>query len=240
MPTRASRHASGAVAAALSLAAFAFALGCASTKVETAQRVPEGEPLARPPVVVVYDFATSAEEFVADTFGSDFASGSESAQEPSDPAHRTAHALSQAIVDALNQRGIQATRGTAAAPPIDALVLKGQFLKIEKGSRLKRMTIGFGAGTAELRVQAQVYQVTDSGLRSLAEGRVTRVGSKMPGMALPLAGGAVFGTVATAAVISGSINVAREVKGAIDDETSQIAKEIAERARKYYEQQGWL
>jgi hypothetical protein len=102
------------------------------------------------------------------------------------------------------------------------------------------MTIGFGAGTSELRVQAQVYQVTDSGLRSLAEGSVARVGSKMPGMAVPLAGGAVFGTVATAAVISGSINLAREVKGAIDDEPAQIAREIAERARKYYERQGWL
>jgi hypothetical protein len=49
-------------------------------------------------------------------------------------------------VDALSQRDIQATRGTvASAPPLDALVLKGQFLKIEEGSRIQRMTIGFGA-----------------------------------------------------------------------------------------------
>jgi hypothetical protein len=241
MALRASRQTRGTVEAARALAAFALALGCASTQVETAQRIPESERLPRPPMVVVYDFAVSPEDFVADTLGSEFASASESAPEPSDAGHRAARALSQAIVDALKQRGIEATGGTRASPPpIDALVLKGQFLKIEKGSRVKRMTIGFGAGTPELRVQGQVYQVTTSGLRRLADGEVAVVGAKTPGMAVPMAGAAALGTVATAAVISGGINLAREVKGAVDDETSQIAKEIAELAEQYYKRQGWL
>jgi hypothetical protein len=30
------------------------------------------------------------------------------------------------------------------------------------------------------------------------------------------------------------------VKGALDDEISQIAREIADRARGYYRRQGWL
>jgi hypothetical protein len=234
----ASKH---AIAMVLALALAALALGCASTSLQTTQPMAQDEPLARPPVVVVYDFAVSADEFVADTFGGEFASGADSAPEASDPAHRTARALSLAIVDALNKRGIQATRGTPTSPPPEgALVLKGQFLKMDKGSRLKRMTIGFGAGTPELRIQAQVYQATAAGLRPLAEGEVAAVGAKTPGMAVPMAGAAVLGTVATAAVISGGINVAREVKGAIDDETSQIANEIAERAKQYYQQQGWL
>jgi hypothetical protein len=59
-------------------------------------------------------------------------------------------------------------------------------------------------------------------------------------MAVPMAGGVALGAAATSAVISGGMNVAREVKGAIDDEISQMAEEIAETAKKFYEQRGWL
>jgi hypothetical protein len=236
---RSSRQRTGRLAAGGLLTALTFALACASTTVESMQRMPDRLP--RPPVVVVYDFAVSADEAVVDIFGNEFAAGPESAPPASDQAHKVAQALSQAIVAALDQRGIQAVRGTRGdTPPLDALLLKGQFLKIEQGSRLKRMTIGFGAGAPELRVRAQVYQVTAEGLRRVSEGEGAAVGAKTPGMALPVAGGALLGTVATAAVVSGSINLAREVKGAVDDETSQIARELADRARKYYEQQGWL
>ena len=51
------------------------------------------------------------------------------------------------------------------------------------GSRLKRMVIGFGAGSSKLVARVQVYQALDWGRRRIAE--ATATGSKAPGMAVP-------------------------------------------------------
>ena len=125
-------------------------------------------------------------------------------------------------------------------PPLHALVLRGQFLTINKGSRIKRMVIGFGAGSSELQVRVQAYQATEYGLRRLAEAEVDSHGSKMPGMAVPMVGGAAIGTLATSAVISGGMNILKEASGAMHDDAGRIAKEIANRAQAFYERQGWL
>ena len=102
------------------------------------------------------------------------------------------------------------------------------------------MVIGFGAGSSKLQVRAQAYQATEYGLRRLAEAEVDSGGSKMPGMAVPMAGGAAMGTLATSAVISGGMNIVKEAHGAMRDDAGRIAEEIANRAQAFYERQGWL
>jgi hypothetical protein len=225
--------------AALALAAL-FAVACASAGVEDVQRHASEESVLRPPVFVVYDFAVSPDDVVSDTFGEEFR-----APEPDDKryleAREVATTLSGLIVEKLGERGIEATRGSyGGLLPMHALVLKGQFVTIDAGSRLKRMTIGFGAGSSELRVRGQVYQVTERGLRRISEAEVEATGSKMPGMAIPVAGGAVAGTVVTSAVVSGGMSVVREAKGQMHGDASRLADEIAERAEAFYKRRGWL
>ncbi len=140
-----------------------------------------------------------------------------------------------------DKRGIAAERAVdSRVPPLHALVLRGQSLTINQGSRIKRMVIGFGAGSSKLQVRAQAYQATEYGLRRLAEAEVDSHGSKMPGMAVPMAGGAAMGSLATSAVISGGMNIAKEVRGAMHDDAGRIADEIADRAEAFYQRQGWL
>jgi hypothetical protein len=62
----------------------------------------------------------------------------------------------------------------------------------------------------------------------------------MPGMAVPVAGGAIAGTAATSAVISGGMNIAKETRGAMNPDAARMAKKIADRAQAFYERQGWL
>jgi hypothetical protein len=62
----------------------------------------------------------------------------------------------------------------------------------------------------------------------------------MPGMAVPVAGGAAMGSAATSAVISGGMNIAKEASGAINPDAKRMAGEIAERAKAFYVRQGWL
>jgi hypothetical protein len=124
--------------------------------------------------------------------------------------------------------------------PLDALVVKGQFVTIDEGDRAKRLTIGFGAGTSHLVARVQVYQMTNTGLRRAVEIEAKAHGSKAPGMAIPVAGGAAMGTAATSAAISGGMNLVKEKRGGMDADAGHMAEEIAERAKAYYERRGWL
>jgi hypothetical protein len=59
-------------------------------------------------------------------------------------------------------------------------------------------------------------------------------------MAVPVGAGAAAGRVATSAVVSGGMNVAREVRGGMDADAGRLADEIAKRAEAFYKGQGWL
>jgi hypothetical protein len=218
----------------------ALALGCAKARIETTEAAPVG-PLAKPPVVLVYDFAVTPEEALTDSFGAYSESGGEADSKELELAHATAASLSEHLVAKLVKKGIAAERATDdLAPPLHALVVRGQFLDVDKGSRLKRMVIGFGAGSSKLVAHVQVYQAMEWGLRRIAAAEATATGSKMPGMAVPVGGGAAMGTMAMSAAISGGMNVVKEVRGSMDADAGRLADQITKRAVDFYERQGWL
>jgi hypothetical protein len=218
-----------------------IAMGCASSGVTPTAGSGDPGMLPRPSVVFVYDFAVSSDDVVIDTFGAEFMSEGNQLTEEEQQAYATANALSEALVEQLGKKGIRAQRANDGdIPPLHAIVLKGQFITIDEGSRFKRMVIGFGAGSSELRASVQAYQATKRGLRRIAEAEADASGSKMPGMAIPVAGGAAMGSAATSAVISGGMNIAKETKGALNPDAERMAKKIAERAKAFYVRQGWL
>lgn len=214
--------------------------GCASTKIDSQQRADPND-VVRPSMVAVYDFAVSADDVVLDTFGPEFMSGTGSQGKREDAAHQIARNLSTQLVGELRKRGISAELAHYdRVPPMDAVLVKGQFVTIDEGDQVKRMTIGLGAGASKLQARVQVYQMTGSGPRRIAQAEATAQGSKMPGMAIPVGAGAAAGSAATAAIVSGGMNVAREVKGAMSEDTGKIAEKIADRFETFYEEQGWL
>ena len=219
---------------------LAVGLGCATAKVKPTQVAPDA-PLPKPPVVLIYDFAVSANDVVVDTLGAAFKGEGRELSDDEQLARDTASSLSEQLVAKLQKRGIAAERATdSTVPPLNALLLKGQFLTVDKGSRLKRMTIGFGAGSSKLEARAQVYRATERGLVRIAAAEVDASGSKIPGMAIPMAGGAALGTLATSAVISGGMNLVKEARGGMSADAGRMAEQIAKRAEAYYTRQGWL
>ena len=228
------------VALALVLTA-SIGLGCASAKVTTISKIADETTLPQPGVVLVYDFAVTADDVVEDSFGAEFHTEAAERSEETQLAYQTANTLSEELVKQLRERGIHAERASrSSAPPLNAIVLKGQFLTIDAGSRFKRMVIGFGAGSSELTARVQAYQQTEHGLRRIAEAETEASGSKMPGMAVPVAGGAAMGNAGMSAVISGGMNIAKETRGAMNPDAARMAKKIADRAHAFYERQGWL
>ena len=201
-------------------------VGCAGASARQTRQYVKDRTLPRPPVLVVYDFAVAPAD----------APPSEEIKK----GRTIARYFSEQMVTKLGERGIRAQRATASTTvPLHALVVKGQFVTIEEGSRAKRLLIGFGAGSTELRARVQAYQMTESGLRIISEGEGGAHGSKMPGMAGPAAVAGATGQVAGLA-ISGVMSVGREIKGPIRADVKRLAEHFTKRAVAVYTRQGWL
>ncbi len=216
--------------------AATLALGCAKARIDATQTAPT-RPMVKPPVVLVYDFAVTPEDALTDSFGAYSERAGEAESKEIQLGRATAVSLSEQLVAKLQKKGIAAERALDdRAPPLHAFVVRGQFLDVDKGSRLKRVVIGFGAGSSKLVARVQVYQAVDWGLRRIAEAEAVASGSKMPGVALPVG----IAATATSAAISGGMNILREVRGGMDADAGRMAEQIAKRAEAYYRSQGWL
>jgi len=221
------------------LLCLALALACASGS-GTVTRSERGI-FARPPQVLVYNFAVDPDDVVVDTFGPDFSRRSSESRKKNELGRQAANLLAEQVVAKLRAKGIPAQRANdTTVPPLHAFLVKGQFVKIDEGDRAKRLVVGFGAGASEIKARVQVYQLAESGLRPVEQGIGSAKGSRTPGMAVPIAGGAAAGRVATAAVVSASTKLATEMRGGLETDTGHLADQIVERAEQFYRRQGWL
>jgi hypothetical protein len=84
----------------------------------------------------------------------------ESREDPATKAHQLAASLSTTIVADLTQAGFRSQRlDVGAAAPREGWLVGGEFLEVDEGDRLRRAMIGFGRGSAEVRVQVEVYDL---------------------------------------------------------------------------------
>ncbi len=211
--------------------------GCARAKIENARRYTQDDVVPRPPVVIVYAFAADADDVLLDTLGMRDATDDELSSE----ARRIQNRVAIRIVAQLNERGINAERGSETTNvPLNAFLLKGQFLTLDEGSRVQRMVVGFGAGAEQIQTQVQVYRAASGGAVRVASAEVTSEGNRMPGVAAPIGVGAAAGQLWRSAVISGGMNVAQEVTGGLDRAADNLAGKIADRAEAFYKEKGWL
>ena len=103
------------------------------------------------------------------------------------------------------------------------------------------MLIGFGAGASELKTLVEGYLVTKDGLKPLDPAEIKATGGKMPGMLVPVVGGALAGEAGRSAVISGSMNVVQELgPESMNAAAKRTAKEIAKVFQNAFQRRGWI
>jgi NADPH-dependent 2,4-dienoyl-CoA reductase/sulfur reductase-like enzyme len=101
--------------------------------------------------------------------------------------------------------------------------------------------IGFGAGAGELKTLVEGFVVTSTGLRPLGSAEVSAGGGKMPGMLVPVVGGAIAGEAARSAVISGGMNIAQEMgPESMRAAAKRTAEEIAKVLKDDFRKRGWI
>ncbi len=214
--------------------------GCAGGSSKVGPQHSGLKSLPRPPVVLIYQFAVDADDVVADTFGGGIGKET-STLERVKRGRVFARELALKLVKKVAELGI----GTRVANPktnvpLNALVVKGQFITLDEGSKVKRTMIGFGAGAEEVRVRVQVYQMTETGLQRISEAEGEAHGRKTPGMVGPAAIAGVTGNV-IGVVVAGGMNIKSEaIDGSMDTTLNNLVDQFAENAARFYKRQGWL
>jgi hypothetical protein len=226
------------------LLALVVIAGCAGSEVGERQTYAGDEQIARPGRIIVYNFAATPDDVWPDAVIAGHYDRRDTPQtaEEIELGRKLGKQVALDLVKEILKMGFSAELAGFGVPPqLDDIVIKGGFISIDEGSVTKRMLIGFGAGAAKLETFVEGYQVTADGLRPLGSAEIEAGGGKLPGMLVPVAGGAAAGTAATSVAISGGLNIVQErgpesIEGAAERTAEEIAKVLEEAFRK----QGWL
>lgn len=222
-----------------------LAAGCAKTNVRTTEEV-SYTGLARPQRVLIYNFVVSPDDIKQNS--SVFAklgrglSGSNQTAEELQLAREVADALATELTVKITNMGLYAIRADSnmTIPP-GAILVTGEFTKIDEGNRLRRNMIGFGAGQSAVDATVKVLAPGRSGLNEIIGFDAHADSGNMPGAAVMGPAGAAAGAgtaavLATNAAVSGvktyKSDSAHQAKGMAD----KISKELAS----YFAQQGWI
>jgi hypothetical protein len=232
-------------ASAAALLLVTWSVGCASTKATTTMQY--NGSLPRPMHIIVYQFATSPDEVQLDRSPTAVAqwklSGTSSTQERADVAHAVAKTLATKLVAKIQALGLPAELGygppSVGAGPV--LVIDGQFIAIDEGTRALRMVIGLGAGHSTVRTAVQVTEMYPEGRRLVDQFEVDARSGYKPGAAETMGAGAAAGTLATAAAVTAAGSVASEAFGAnVDADSERTASKIAKLLATFFAEEGWI
>jgi hypothetical protein len=221
----------------LCLFALVFLAGCASTKVSDRQ-ILVTEEMPRPNRILVYNFAATPADAPELANQATEAGTSEQTQAGRELGAKIASELASDI-RAMGLPGEAVPIGTQAQ--MHDIIIKGYLLSVQGGSAAKRVTIGLGAGASELQTAVEGFQMTPQGLRKLGSGTVDAGGNKTPGAAVGVAGLIATGNPA-GLIVSTGMKVYGEASGSstLDGRAKATAKEIAEKIKPRFQQQGWI
>ncbi len=219
--------------------------GCASAQVS---QQAEQQPVDynRPSQIVVYPFAADASEVtlnqsIVQRFYRN-ASGSAQNAQQLQIARDTAQAICEQVGSDLSANGYNAVcvkRGTFVQGA-NLLLIDGALTNISEGNRLRRLVIGFGAGSSVLDAKVTMYQRVNGNLNQVLAFDTHADSGKMPGAAVmaPVgvaAGAGTAAVVGTNAAMGGAKTYGSSTQNLAKKTSDQIVKAVVD----YTVQNGW-
>lgn len=220
-----------------------LAFGCASTKVYDRERYSAGK-LPRPAQIIVYDFVTTPEDVPPDSAlaGQATAPTTPPTTEQVELEKQLGMQIAEELAANIREMGLSAVRATSQmVSQVNDIMIRGYLLSVDQGSQLKRVTLGFGSGSSELKTLVEGYQMTASGPRKLGQGSIDAGAGKMPGGVVGVAALLVTHNPVGLAVQAG-VQGYGELSGSakIQGQAKQTAKEIAEQLKIRFKEEGWI
>jgi hypothetical protein len=219
--------------------------GCASAAV-TQQAQQQPADVNRPTQVVVYPFAADASDvtlnqsIVQKAYRSATGDNENAAQ--LQIAHDTAQAICEQVVSDLTGKGYNAVcvqRGTFVAGG-NILIIDGALTDISEGNRLRRLVIGFGAGSSTLDSNVSMYQRVGGNLNQVLAFGTHADSGKMPGAAVMAPVGVAAGGGAAAVVgVNAAVGGAKTYSSTISSLAKKTSAQIVKTVTDYTAQAGW-
>jgi hypothetical protein len=153
--------------------------------------------------------------------------------------------IAQQLVSDLHDMGMPAIEaGPGSVPQFGDGVIRGYIVSTEGGSTgslVKRMVIGFGAGTAEMDTVVEGYVVTPQGWYRLGSGTLVASGNKTPGLAVPAAV-AIATANPVGLIVVGGLKIADAATGrsGLEGRAKSTADEIAAQLKIRFQDRGWI
>jgi hypothetical protein len=228
------------------IAGSIFSSGCASAM--PVVQAPGPLPTVKAEIVYVYAFDATADQVTLDDSSllhkfMAMTNGTPTAEQQQQAALKAREQLADNLVHQLQAIGVPAMRVDGPAPAgRNALIVEGQFEKIDAGNRRRRILIGLGAGKSEVGATVAVlYRPANGTPQPLVTFSAKADSGHMPGVAETAGVGAVAGQVATSAAVSGSLHGVSEGKhDTVSSDTAKLAKNIAKQLTEASEKHGWL
>jgi Domain of unknown function (DUF4410) len=230
----------------LCLLALVVVAGCASTNVT--QQTPMSSPgLARPNQIWVYDFVAAPSDMPADSSlaGQVGVPSTPPTPEEIETGRKYGVMIAQELVKDIQAMGMPAIEaGPGSSPQIGDAIIRGYIVSTQGGgggSMVKRMVIGFGAGTAEMDTVVEGYLVTPQGLRKLGSGTLTSSGNKTPGLIVPAAVAIASANPVGLIIVGGAkIYGAASGRSGLEGRAKSTADEIAKQLKIRFQDRGWI
>ena len=209
-----------------SAAGLALTLALASCASVSVQKTAEQATPQMPQKIYVADFDVANGNFKVDREGADLVGFKQNLRDMMQTA--SVADLSHRLISAVpttKEQGFQ---------PENAWLIRGEFTKVNQGSRLLRGTIGFGAGATKVETNVYVYDLNQSTDTPFLTFSTTGGSNAEPGA---VTGGATDPVVAAIGMgASGAGNFAH----GLTEDTARTAREITAELSDYMYRSGWI
>lgn len=233
------------VSETLMLCIFGLALlaGCASSEITHRRSDAAQDLIPRPGRIIVYDIGASPGDVppsAAITGHYNYRPTPQTAQEIQQ-GRKLGAQVSVGLVQEVLKMGMPAQRaGNGPPPQLGDVLITGQFITIDEGSRGKRVFIGFGKGGGTLSAHIAGYLLTPNGHRLLGTRDVATAGGRSPGLVFSAAAGVATSSPA-GLVVNSALSVKKE-KGSetLEGAAKRLTNEIAKELKIIFTRQGWI
>ncbi len=136
----------------VSLLGLAVLVGCATSDVTARRQAPGSPDVAKPQRIIVHDFAGTPADLPPDSaiatyYARRSARGQRQTAKEIEIGRKLGAQVAAKLVTEILNMGMPAERAGSGPPPKPGdHIIRGEFVSIDEGSRLKRMLIGSGPG----------------------------------------------------------------------------------------------
>lgn len=226
-------------------AATMLMTGCASAQTADMNRTPFAAPV-HADIIYVTPFVATTDMVRLDSGMmkkvTSMATGASSGDQQYQAVMEAREAVANEIVSDLRAKGLNAERLDGPVPAgVNALIVTGDFDKIDEGKARRRLLIGLGAGKSDVGASVQVlYKPADGAPVSLEHFNSNADSGHMPGVAETAGVGAVAGHVAMSAAAGGAVHGVSEGKhDTISGDAKRLADAIAKQVVTDNTANGW-